>query len=644
MLLGGLQAVPASAATRPAASPDYWFAGTRVIWSKPQKRGDELAIANDDAGLGRFLARLGAIISYDPGQRYAVITSGDRRTISFAVGDARYTVAGVTQTAPFAPYVAGRSVYLPFSALAKALYVSLVADGSATVLQPQIGGLDIKVENKVTQVTFRSASPPKFKIVSDPSDPHLAIQFSGVGSTLEKDRHIGGSAEVHGMTIRTGGTARNPTTTVIFDAMSGTSHVAMTPQTQNEIAIGFAFKGVAMAGTPLGASAPAVAQAMPNPTRESAGPSTNEYARVGAEVVPPDPAIPPPALSAAALVTAVEAIPDGQTLNVRIGVTGPVSYEWHRLPDNRWYVDLKNATLGVPARDEQPNNMAASSLRIRQLSTAPDPVVRIALSLASQRQVQLLPSDGGFTIAVGALDNLDAQRVGSGKVVGGSIVAAATPAGGDMWSPPVTAAPSAPVYMPTNPKLIVIDPGHGGSDSGAARNGLVEKDIALDVSKRLRAVLIARGWQVKMTRETDVDVYAPNDSAHDELQARCDVANTAGARMFISVHVNSFTSSSLNGSTTYYYKPSDQALGDAIHRSMSASLNTTDKGLRKEDFYVIKHTLMPAALVETAFLSNVEDAKLLRSPAFLQRMAVSIADGIGSYAAKVPAGNYSSGT
>ncbi len=82
-----------------------------------------------------------------------------------------------------------------------------------------------------------------------------------------------------------------------------------------------------------------------------------------------------------------------------------------------------------------------------------------------------------------------------------------------------------------NPRLIVLDPGHGGSDAGSAHYGVVEKDVTLDVARRLKAVLVSRGWSVRMTRDGDNDVYAPNDSAHDELQARCDVANGAGARL-----------------------------------------------------------------------------------------------------------------
>ncbi|MBV8159473.1 MAG: N-acetylmuramoyl-L-alanine amidase, partial [Acidimicrobiia bacterium] len=96
--------------------------------------------------------------------------------------------------------------------------------------------------------------------------------------------------------------------------------------------------------------------------------------------------------------------------------------------------------------------------------------------------------------------------------------------GGQDVSVVATATPGpdgiAPVPAGANPRLIVLDPGHGGSDTGAIRNGLVEKNLALDIAMRLRTLLVARGWLVKMTHETDADVYGPNASDINELQAR----------------------------------------------------------------------------------------------------------------------------
>ena len=115
---------------------------------------------------------------------------------------------------------------------------------------------------------------------------------------------------------------------------------------------------------------------------------------------------------------------------------------------------------------------------------------------------------------------------------------------------------------------------------------------------------------MKLTRDTDVDVYAPNDSAHDELQARVDVANKAGARLFVSIHANAFINSGPYGTTCYISKPDDVAFAQIVETHL-ASDGTKDDGIIKSHLYVTLHTRMPAVLIETAFLSNPGDYALL---------------------------------
>ncbi len=630
----------------------YWFAGSNLIFSKAESRKGETAVALDDPGLVKFLARLGASVDYVPGQSYVVVASGDRRAITFTLGERDFTAGDIRQGAAFAPYARGGSIYVPLFALAQALYVVPVSDGNTTILQPQIGGLDVRTKDRVTTVTLRAALPLKFRRASLPRAERLVLTFSGVGSTLDSERRIHGSAELRGVDIAVNGNARNPTTTITFDATRGTAHALVSSDVANAIAVAFGKSGVALRGSPVPesggmatvATSPARTQPSPPPAGTQAGKSpvlidpnaisNDQYAPAG-QPIPIDDAVPPPPLAPAATVTSIDLSPSEQGLDVRIGVNGALRYEWHRLTDNRWYIDLKDATLGVPGRDEQPATNAVSGVRIRQLNAEPNPAVRIAFSLTSPRHVDVNPASGGFIISIATYDELEPARVGAGRISGGSIVATAPLAGyaGDLWAPAVQ--PTAHPYIPTNPKLIVIDAGHGGSDLGAVHNGLIEKNVALDVARRLRTILLARGWQVRMTRDADIDVAKPNASAHDELQARCDVANDAGARMFLSVHVNSFPTSGLNGTLTYFYKESDWALASAVHKRLQ-TIGTVDKGLRKEEFYVIHHTTMPATLIETAFLSNPGDAALLKSPEFLHRVALAIADGIGDYAAANP--------
>lgn len=183
-------------------------------------------------------------------------------------------------------------------------------------------------------------------------------------------------------------------------------------------------------------------------------------------------------------------------------------------------------------------------------------------------------------------------------------------------------------------KLIVLDPGHGGSDSGAVGPGKTqEKDDTLAIAMKVKSLLENGGAKVVMTRTTDVDVYGPNASGVDELGARCDVANTRKADLFLSIHCNSFTNSSVNGAATYYYPKSDYDLlfAQALQNSYIQATGLQDRGTFQANFYVVKHTTMPAALIELAFISNPDEEKKLADNQFQQTMAQGIAQGIDSF-------------
>jgi N-acetylmuramoyl-L-alanine amidase len=652
--------LPAGAQTaagdRPV-SPNYWFAGTRLAFDRPQYRGAAFAVSTDDTGLGRFLSKLNATLSYQPGQSYVVVTSGDRRTITFTIGDPHYDVAGVKQFAEFAPYVSGGAAYLPFADLANALEVSSVNDGgTTTVLQPQIATLDVRPAGRATIVTLRGASTLHFKRLTAVGDAHLTLAFTGIASTLEHDRQIAGVA-LQGVAITAGGTPRNPTTVVDFETTPGSAHVLVPSDSPDAISIAFAPLGVSLGGTAIPATGDATVATTPllvHDPRDGAAPPSGAYRGAQIPVPAPQSVLATPADPNAqatptalglqpATLTDLHLDPSEEGLSIALGISGPVTYEWHRLSDNRWYVDLKPATLGLDAQDVPIQNAAVTGLRIKGFVGPNDrlPTVRVALTLATPRIVTLVGTSTGMLIAVDRLDDLDPQRVGRGELTNGNLVAsivplptvAAPPPSDGSGAPPPDAWKFSPAPPPgTNPRLIVIDPGHGGSDSGAEHNGLTEKTLTLDMSRRLRTALVARGWIVKMTRDSDVDVYAPNDSGKEELQARDDVANNLGARLLISVHVNAFTTTELNGTTTYYYKSDSYGFAQAVHARLAAMLPTKDDGIVKENFYVIHHATAPAILVETAFVSNPGDAELLRTDAFRQKVASAIAAGVGDYA------------
>ncbi len=182
-------------------------------------------------------------------------------------------------------------------------------------------------------------------------------------------------------------------------------------------------------------------------------------------------------------------------------------------------------------------------------------------------------------------------------------------------------------------KVICIDPGHGGSYTGAIGAISQEKNITLAISKKLAAALTDAGAKVVMTRTTDVDVYAPYDSAVEELQARCNIANAANADVFVCVHIDSFSTADAGGVTAYYNSktPYDYGLAKYLHAQNMKATDFSDRGVQTANFYVLLHTNMPAVLLELGFISNPNEERALNTDAQQQNFAESIVKGLADY-------------
>lgn len=182
--------------------------------------------------------------------------------------------------------------------------------------------------------------------------------------------------------------------------------------------------------------------------------------------------------------------------------------------------------------------------------------------------------------------------------------------------------PNQPLPTPRGSNVVVIDPGHGGGDPGAIGiGGIREKDIVMDISSQVAQILQQQGVQVIMTRTSDVEV---------DLPPRVSMAERARAAVFVSIHANAISMSrpDVNGLETYYAPGKSSRLAAAIHNSVLSSLNIRDRGVRAARFYVVRNTSMPAALVETGFVTGAEDAANFQSPAWRSQMAQAIARGI----------------
>ena len=197
--------------------------------------------------------------------------------------------------------------------------------------------------------------------------------------------------------------------------------------------------------------------------------------------------------------------------------------------------------------------------------------------------------------------------------------------------------PSAPLVAATLSPVIVLDPGHGGrGDPGTmAANGVREKDLTLDIARRLRAFLQRAGLRVVQTRTEDRLV---------PLAERVRLANEAGGDIFVSIHVN-WLEGSARGIETFHLQrgqpptrwQASAKLAEAVHRELRAYIqevtpSVVDRGVKEGPFKVLSETWMPAVLAEVSTLSNDQEADLLALPAYRQYIALALYAGIRSYA------------
>lgn len=184
------------------------------------------------------------------------------------------------------------------------------------------------------------------------------------------------------------------------------------------------------------------------------------------------------------------------------------------------------------------------------------------------------------------------------------------------------------VEKPKRPPIknkVVIDPGHGGSDYGAIREGINEKDLTLDISQRVASILKSKGYKVALSRD---------DDTYLGLQERCDFTEAENPEIFVSIHVNSAVATEPYGIETHYYHEHSKELAEIIQDHLVKDISTKDRGILKSKFYVINHTDVPAVLVETGFLSNADERAELITEKRKQDTAKSIADGIIEYLKK----------
>ncbi len=193
--------------------------------------------------------------------------------------------------------------------------------------------------------------------------------------------------------------------------------------------------------------------------------------------------------------------------------------------------------------------------------------------------------------------------------------------------------------LPLSGQVIILDAGHGGIDGGAERDGVMEKDITLNIAKKTRDYLQEQGAVVFLTRDGDYDL-AENSTKSvvrrktEDLQSRAELVNRSGADFFVSIHLNSFPSSSSRGAQTFYYGSliENEKAAKFIQDELRKSLENTDRIAKKiQHVYLLRQAKVPGVLVEVGFLSNVEERELLKTDKYQNKIAESLYRGILRY-------------
>ncbi|TVY06647.1 N-acetylmuramoyl-L-alanine amidase CwlD [Paenibacillus cremeus] len=196
--------------------------------------------------------------------------------------------------------------------------------------------------------------------------------------------------------------------------------------------------------------------------------------------------------------------------------------------------------------------------------------------------------------------------------------------------------------MPLSGKIIALDAGHGGPDGGAqSKDGLVEKDVNLAITKYLRDYLQQAGALVVMTREEDKDLANPTTKGlsmrkTEDLLKRAEFISQQNSDLFVTIHLNSIPSVKWSGAQTFFYSGNNkdnQVLATLIQEEIKKNLKNTDRVAKQADkeIYLLKAMKIPSALVEVGFLSNPTEAQMLRDSAYQKKIAASIYQGILRY-------------
>ena len=180
-------------------------------------------------------------------------------------------------------------------------------------------------------------------------------------------------------------------------------------------------------------------------------------------------------------------------------------------------------------------------------------------------------------------------------------------------------------------KTILIDPGHGGRDNGASSGNVLEDEINLSIGTKLYEICINNNYISYITRTDDYDLSKEESKNHksEDLRKRAEYINTLNLDLFVSIHVNTYKESTVNGPMVYYREndPESYVLAVSILDKLN-KLTNNDKKVMSDDYYLFKYTNIPGVIVECGFITNERERKLLIDNSYQNLISSAIFEGI----------------
>jgi N-acetylmuramoyl-L-alanine amidase len=329
------------------------------------------------------------------------------------------------------------------------------------------------------------------------------------------------------------------------------------------------------------------------------------------------------------------------------------------------YLDLDGVWIG--REHSEPIRVGDGLLEGVRLGQNTPSTTRVVIDLQHYDRHRLLRLQGPDRVVIDVFGPPAGPAPSEGASHESAAPSAVTPAERESALPQEPLSPARPLPFELRPvRTVVLDPGHGGRDPGAIGvGGLEEKEVTLRLALELRKRLRERGFRVVMTRDEDRTL---------DLEERTALAEGAGGDVFVSLHCNAAPRPSLHGIETYSLNESDEqhsvqvaarengidegevdvlqrtvaqlrvseasgpswVLAELVHHQLVRGLReryeaVNDLGVKKGPFYVLFLSSMPSILVETGFLTHRDEAKRLRSRAYIARLAESVAEGLSLY-------------